>query len=120
MKLLSASLLLLCFSCNRGNDLHIKVTDSDDTYEYAARFEPAKSVAVQRFVNRHIAPTRIISDGDMEVTVVLEDKTKFDYEVFPGELNISLDKSQNSPAGYARIKKMCEDLNRIINPKKEE
>ena len=119
MRYLFTAFVLLCFSCNRGDNLDIKVVDSDDEYIYAARFSPGKSLAVERFINRRIAPTRMSSDGDMEVTAVLEDKTKFDYEVSPGELIITLDKRQNSPASYARIKSMCEDLNRIINPKEE-
>jgi hypothetical protein len=107
------------FSCHKQGDLDIKVVDSDDVYEYSATFDPARSLAVERFINARIAPTHITSNGDLDVTTILNDKTTFDYESSPGELIITLDKKRNNQAGYNRIKKMCQELNQIINPKQK-
>ncbi|WP_031527128.1 hypothetical protein [Dyadobacter crusticola] len=118
MKILLLLLSALALSCNRGHDdnLRIKVVDSDDTFEYSATFDPGRSVAVERFINSQIAPVHITADGDMEVTTTLSDKTIFDYEASPGKLTITLDKDRNSKTSYYRIKRMCEGLNRVINP----
>lgn len=112
-------LVICCLTaCRDSQDIHIKVVDNDDVYKYTATFPRNKSRLVERFINSRIAPTNITSDEVLDVTTILEDQTKFDYEAAPGELRIELDKNENSPASYFRIKKMCQDLNQIINPKK--
>ncbi|MCE6987833.1 hypothetical protein [Dyadobacter sp. CY323] len=105
-------------SCRDSDNISIKVVDNEDLYKYSAKFPRNKSHAVERFINNRIAPTYIKSDSDLDVTTILNDKTKFHYESSPGELIIELDKTENNTASYFRIKKMCEDLNRIVNPKK--
>jgi hypothetical protein len=106
------------FACSESDNIHIKVVDDDDMYRYTATFPRSKSRLVERFINARIAPTNITSDDVLNVTTLLEDKTKFDYKATPGKVRIELDKDENSRASYHRIKKMCEDLNQIINPRK--
>lgn len=112
-------LVIVSFSSCRGSgDLSIKVTDNDDMYKYSANFKPEKSAEIEKFINSRIAPTHISSDGELDVTTILADKTIFDYEASPGELTITLDKDRNSKASYQRIKRMCQELNHVINPQK--
>ncbi|NIJ54309.1 hypothetical protein [Dyadobacter arcticus] len=117
---ITITLCLIIFtlvSCRNSDNIDIKVVDSDNVYRYTATFPRSKSRQVERFINSRIAPSSIRYDDDVDLTTILDDRTKFDYEASPGELEIELDKNENSRESYIRIKEMCQGLNQIINPK---
>ena len=107
----------ICFSCFDSEDIKISVTDSDDTYEFYAKFDKSKSREIQNFINRKIAPNRIIKDKNLDITTTLNDNTQFELKESPGKIRIKLDKEDNSVASYIRIKKMCEGIKGIISEK---
>lgn len=106
----------VAWSCNTGG-LHIRVKDADDYYRFSAKFDKAVSPRIHRFINSQIAPTRIESDRDIDITTILDDETKFQWEASPGEIMIYLDRQENSKASYVRIKQMCEKIKDIIQEK---
>lgn len=109
---------VMAFSCNNSENVSVKVKDADDYYRFTATFNKKKSARVNRFINSQIAPTRIESDEDIDITTKLDDQTTFRWESSPGELMIYLDKDENSEASYHRIKGMCENIKDIITDKK--
>lgn len=106
----------LAWSCNNG-DLHIRVKDADDYYRFSAKFDKSKSPRIHRFINSQIAPTRVESDRDIDITTTLDDQTKFKWEASPGKIMIYLDREENNKASYVRIKQMCEKIKDIIEDK---
>lgn len=110
--------LSIFISCNHTGDVKISVKDTDDEYRFSAYFDKKKTDEIVKVINENIAPTTIFSDAnEIDVTTILDDKTKFDLEYAPGEVMIKLNKNENSKYSYDRIKKMCEDIKKVIGTK---
>lgn len=116
--LIGALLLSISLSCFNSDDVKISVKDSDDTFEFYAKFDKSKTRKIQDFINKEIAPSSLVTDKDLDVTTTLDDKTQFEIKESPGKVQIKLDKEDNSVASYKRIKKMCEGIKGIISEKK--
>ena len=114
-----AGVVLTSFSisCTNEGDVKISVTDSDDTYEFYAKYDKKKTRRVQDFINSKVAPSSYSTDDEMEITVTLDDKTEFELVEAPGKVRIKLDKEDNSNASYHRIKEMCEGIKKVIGQK---
>ena len=119
MKYLSyAALFLTVFlSCSGGEDLKISVTDSDNEYEFFAKYDEAKTKRVQDFINAKMAPGTNVEGDDVDISTKLDDNTQFELEEYTGKVRIKLDKDANSEASYHRVKAMCEGVKRIIQEK---
>jgi hypothetical protein len=106
------------FSCSSSGDLRISVKDSDEEYQFSAHFDEHKTSKVKRVIDQSIAPALISSQEDeVGVTTILENKTRFDLQYDPGDVLIKLNKNENSKASYIRIKKMCEQIKKVIGEK---
>lgn len=103
-------------ACSDGDNLKISVTDSDDTYEFLAKFEDEKTKRIQDFINSQVAPSSFSGDH-VDITTTLDDKTTFKLEERAGRVRIELDKEANSDASYQRIKKMCEGIKEVLAEK---
>ncbi|MBD2701195.1 hypothetical protein IC229_11150 [Spirosoma sp. BT702] len=112
MLLLSATVL----ACSDG-DLKIAVTDSDDTYEFSAKYDKKKTQRVQDFINQKMAPGSNVTGDHVDITTTLDDNTRFELEEYPGKVRIKLDKEDNTEASYRRVKAMCEGVKRIVGGK---
>ena len=108
----------ICLSCFDSEDIKISVTDSDNSYEFYAKYDKTKRREIQNFINNNLAPNRIATNEDQDVTITLNDKTQFELRESRGKIRIKLDKEANSPASYIRIRKMCEGIKGIISEKK--
>ena len=108
----------ICLSCFDSEDIKISVTDSDNSYEFYAKYDKTKRREIQNFINNNLAPNRIAMNEDQDVTITLNDKTQFELRESRGKIRIKLDKEDNSAASYIRIKKMCEGIKGIISEKK--
>ena len=108
----------ICLSCFDSEDIKISVTDSDNSYEFYAKYDKTKRREIQNFINNNLAPNRIATNEDQDVTITLNDKTQFELRESRGKIRIKLDKEDNSAASYIRIKKMCEGIKGIISEKK--
>jgi hypothetical protein len=117
MKYLVIFALSSLLACSDSNNLTISVTDSDDAYEFYAKFDKQKTQRVQDFINTKIAPSSSVTGDDIDITTTLNDKTQFKLEEYPGKVRIKLDKDENSKASYQRVKAMCEGLKQVIEAK---
>jgi len=52
-----------------------------------------------------------------DASITLDDKTTFYIRSKPGNLEIKLNKQENSAASYKKIKKMCEGIKSIVEEK---
>jgi len=116
--MIGALLLSISFSCKDSSETKVSITDSDDTYEFYAKFDKSKTRQIQDFINKKIAPSSLITDRDLDVTTTLDDKTQFEIKQSPGKVHIKLDKEDNTVASYIRIKKICNGIRGIISEKK--
>ncbi|GLU52562.1 hypothetical protein [Dyadobacter frigoris] len=121
MKLKFILLLLIVsisISCKHSGDVKISVKDTDEEYKFTAYFDEKKTREIVKVIDQNIAPTTISSDEDeIDVTTILDDKTKFDLQYSPGEVIIKFNKNENSKSSYIRIKKMCEEIKKAIGKK---
>lgn len=106
----------LLMACSDGNDRKISVTDSDDTYEFLAKFEKEKTKRVQDFINSQVAPSSFSGDH-VNIKTTLDDKTTFKLEERAGRVRIELDKEANSDASYHRIQTMCKGIEKVLDEK---
>lgn len=108
-------LLIALIACSDGHDEKISVTDSDDTYEFYAKYDKKKSQRVQDYINVKMSPSGKVTGDNVDITATLDDKTRFELEEYPGKVRIKLDKEDNSETSYRRIKAMCEGIKEVIN-----
>jgi hypothetical protein len=106
--------LSVLLACSGEGNRKISVTDSDDTYEFFAKFDRHQTRRVQDFINTKIAPGSSITGDHVDISTTLDDKTRFKLEASPGRIRIKLDKEDNSAASYHRIKTMCEGIKKVI------
>ncbi|SEJ01671.1 hypothetical protein SAMN04487995_3047 [Dyadobacter koreensis] len=123
MKHVFQFLLFLCLittfaaSCTNHNDLKVAVKDSDDQFRFTAQYNPSKTERVQKLINKEIYPTRFEENKDWNISTILDDKTNFKIISAPGDLEIQLDKDENSRSSYRRIRRMCEEIKKVIAEK---
>ena len=118
LTLFAAALLIVSsFSCGDKDDVQISVTDSDNTYEFYAKYDKKKTRRIQDYINSQVAPSSYSTDDEMDITVTLDDKTEFQLAESKGKVRIKLDKDDNSNASYHRIKAMCEGIKKVIGEK---
>jgi hypothetical protein len=116
-------ILSVCFlfialaSCrHHPGNLDISITDADHYFYMAADFDKNKTRRVEHFMNREIGKESNFSFVNMRTnaTVRLDDDTKFFLRKEPGLIRIKLNKDENSPAAYYRIKAMCEGMKNVM------
>lgn len=104
-------------ACSEEGDIKISVTESEDTYEFFAKYNKHETQRVQDFINARIGPGSSVTGDHVDITTTLDDNTRFQLEEYPGKVRIKLNKDDNSEASYVRVKKMCEGIKRIIGEK---
>jgi hypothetical protein len=103
-----------CF--HHRHDMSISVSDDEDEFEMEADYGRNKSHKVQVYLNNHLLSNSSVSirNGFVDEEVVLDDKTTFYINTNPGELQIRIDKTENSEEQCERIRQACEDLKEIL------
>ncbi len=103
-----------CF--HRHNDISISVSDDEDEYEMEADYRRNQSHAVQVYLNNHLLTNSNVSihNGFVDDEVTLDDKTTFYINTNPGELNIRINKNENSEESCERVRQVCEELKEIL------
>ena len=103
-----------CF--HHRHDISISVSDDEDEYEMDANYRRNQSHAVQVYLNNHLLANSTVSihNGFVDDEITLDDKTTFYINSNPGELNIRIDKTENSEEQCERIRQACEDLKEIL------
>ncbi|MEJ0101556.1 MAG: hypothetical protein WDO19_02880 [Bacteroidota bacterium] len=105
---------LSCF--HRDRDIKISVKETEDVYRFTASFPESKTRKVQRLINNSISPNSFFSSPDdyLDVSTILQDKTRFSIKASPGKLSIKLDREENTVASYHRVKEMCEEIKNTL------
>ena len=69
-----------------------------------------------RFLNDHLLTNSKVSihNGFVDDEVTLNDKTTFYINTNPGELNIRINKNENSEESCERVRQVCEELKQIL------
>lgn len=109
-----------CF--HHRHDVSITVSDdedSPDSYrdEMEADYRGNRSRDVQVYLNDHLLSNSNVSirNGFVDDEITLDDKTTFYINTNPGELNIRINKNENSEESCERIRIVCEELEEILN-----
>jgi hypothetical protein len=116
--ILSVCFLFIALASYRyhpGN-LDISIKDADHYFYMAADFDKNKTRRLEHFMNREIGKESNFSfvNTRTNATVRLDDNTKFFLRKEPGLIRIKLNKDENSPAAYYRIKAMCEGMKDVM------
>ena len=103
-----------CF--HHRHNISISVSDDQDEYEMEADYRRNQSHAVQVYLNNHLLNKSNVSihNGFVDDEVTLDDKTTFYINTNPGELNIRINKNENSEESCERVKQACEELKQIL------
>jgi hypothetical protein len=102
-----------------NHDISITVSENEDTYKFSAYYNAENTRKVVQYINDCIKPNSLAkSENDyFDASTSLADHTQFHIKEYPGELKIKLDKRENPPASYYRIKKMCEGIKGLLTEK---
>ena len=110
------SICIAIISCGfPDGSISIKHSEYDHYYEMTAKFNPDRTTAVERWLDKELPAgdvsfTNTQIDGD----ITLDDKSVFYIKKSPGFLNIKLDKEKNSDAVYRKIRSVCEGINDVV------
>jgi hypothetical protein len=109
------SMMSSCFHLHHDN-ISISVSDDEDEYEMQADYRKKQSHAVQVYLNNHLLNNSGVSihNGFVDDEITLDDKTTFYINTNPGELNIRINKNENSEESCERVKQICEELKQIL------
>jgi hypothetical protein len=113
--LLIALPCLLLMSCHRHGNIHINYKDRDDTYSMKARFDPERTPAIDRYMNRAIGDANHIAFQNIShSTIRLQNGAIFNIDKSPGHMEINLKKSENSDYALHHMKRVCEGVKGVL------
>ena len=110
------SLCIAIISCGfPGGSISIKHSEYDHYYEMTAKFNPDRTAAVERWLEKEL-PAGDVSFTNTEIdgNITLDNQATFYMKKSPGFLNIKLDKEKNSDAIYRKIRTACEGINDVV------
>jgi hypothetical protein len=103
-------------SCRNRGDISISHSESNDLYKFVAHFPDDRTKEVQRYLDDKLENGGDFSfvNSKIDGTIALDNKMNFYIRMYPGSLKIEMDKSKNSYENYARMRKMGEDMGKIL------
>jgi len=113
-------LIWVSISCSDAHhDTKISISESKDTYQMSAWFNPGKTSEVHKYMDQKLGKHNEMSfvNAEIDGTITLDDHTVFYLKSLPGDLEIELDKSENSQESYQQVKEMCEGIKKVIEGK---
>jgi hypothetical protein len=112
--LLSITIVLISCGFPDGS-INIKHSEYDHYYEMTAKFNPDKTAAVERWLNKELATGDMsFAKTEIDGNITMDDNSAFYMKKSPGFLNIKLDKEKNSDAIYRKIRTVCEGINDVV------
>ena len=113
---------LICFvGCLRrhrhgGYSESISISDNRDVYKFTAKYNKHKTGKVRSYLKEALSPSELFEPGDNYINMhtTLTDNTELYIKSSAGQLQIKLDKDENSRSSYRRIKKVCEGLKEVL------
>lgn len=113
-------LVWVSISCYHSHhNTKISISETKDAYKMSAWFNLDKTNAVHKYMDQQLGKRNNISfvNSEIDATIMLDDHTTFYVRSLPGDLEIKLDKKQNSQESYIQVKKMCEGIKNVIEGK---
>jgi hypothetical protein len=113
---IALSISIALISCGfPGGSISIKHSEYDHYYEMTAKFNPDKTAAVERWLDKELATGDVsFTKTEIDGNITLDDNSTFYMKKSPGFLNIKLDKEKNSDAIYRKIRSVCEGINDVV------
>ncbi|MES2370977.1 MAG: hypothetical protein V4557_00255 [Bacteroidota bacterium] len=97
-----------------GRNTSIRVKENSRIYEIKALYAKNKTFRVQRFIDQELHTTNVFSNTRIDGDIVLDDRSNFYVQAYPGKLIIRMDRRENDPEAYHRIKSLGEKLKRKL------
>ncbi|MEO7530581.1 MAG: hypothetical protein ABIS69_04190 [Sediminibacterium sp.] len=98
----------------RGRNVSIRVKETLKTYELKASYARNKTYRIQKFMDDELHTSDVFSHGEVDGTITLDDQTNFYAYTAPGRLTIRMNRRENDPEAYHRIKSLGEKLKRKL------
>ena len=110
------SLCIAIISCGfPGGSISIKHSEYDHYYEMTAKFNPDKTAAVERWLDKELPGGNMsFANTEIDADITLDNQATFYMKKSPGFLNIKLDKEKNSDEIYRKIRSVCEGINDVV------
>ena len=110
------SLCLTLISCSfPDGSISIKHSEYDHYYEMTAKFNPDRTLAVERWLDKEFSSVDVsFSNTQIDGNITLDNQAIFYMKKSPGFLNIKLDKEKNSEAVYRKVRSACEEINEVV------
>jgi hypothetical protein len=110
------SIALVIISCDFPNgNINIKHSEYDHYYEMIAKFNPDKTAAVERWLDKELPGGDVsFTNTEIDGNITLDNKATFYMKKSPGFLNVKLDKEKNSTAIYERIRSVCKEIDEVV------
>ena len=97
-----------------GRNVSIRVKETSRIYELKASYARNKTYRIQKFMDEELHTTDVFNHARIDGDVVLDDQTSLYVRTEPGKLTIRMNRRENDPAAYYRIKSLGEKLKRKI------
>jgi len=109
--------LSACFHHRHHNDMSIRVSEDEDEFEMEADYRKKQTHDVQVYLNNRLlsnSSVRFNEEDFVDKEITLDDNTTFYINTNPGELNIRIDKNENSEESCERVKRFCKGLEIVL------
>ena len=103
-------------SCKNQGDISISHSETEDFYKFSAYFPKDRTKEIQRYMDSKLENGGDFSfeNSKIDGTIALDNKMYFYIKMYPGSVKIQLDKNKNSYDNYMRMKKMGEEMGKIL------
>jgi len=110
------SLCITVISCGfPDGSISIKHSQYSHYYEMTAKFNPDRTAAVERWLDKELASGDVsFTSTEIDGDITLDNQATFYMKKSPGFLNIKLDKEKNSAAVYQQVRAVCEGINEVV------
>jgi hypothetical protein len=93
-----------------GRNTSIRVKENGRMYEIKAFYAKNKTYRIQRFIDQELHTRDVFSNARMDGAITLDDRSNFYVQAYPGKLIIRMDRRENNPEAYYRLKSLGEKL----------
>jgi ABC-type Na+ efflux pump permease subunit len=108
--LVSGIFAFVLYKITVHHNTDIRISESDNSYEFYASYSNNKTRQVQRFLDNKLNTKTVFRNARIDGLVTLTDNTNIYVKTTPGRLMIKLDKHENTPEAYTRIKRVGDEL----------
>lgn len=111
-------IMFVTTSCNNSSNSNINITysENDQYYSMVANFAKNKTRTVEKYMDYKLGHSSNMSfiNSTIDGKIALDDHTNFYIKKIPGHIKIKLDKNENSPEAYSRVKAMCQGIKKVV------